>query len=862
MLLVLGTRLGGTTEPPAPARATPATLAVSAIHPPLVDPLGGTSVLVRGSGLAAVTDLTIGGAPVTDLVAVDDGTLSARSGPVPPGRNLDVIATRGVEQTTLAGAVEAWSPAEIPGARLFDAASGVQGSTVASSYEWQRLTTEIAPDWIPRDGNTLAYLPATGRFWMVGGWNPYPAPDGFDDVDPASGLPPRITTNEVWSTGDGVRWRKELPDGHAQFDRRHAHATLAWRDRLWIVGGDFWLGRYNHDVVSSADGTSWTVELAQTPWEDRALLVAGVYDDSLWVMGGQTLDGPREDFVYHNDVWRSDDGVHWVQVAADAPPSATRWSGRGIFNELVEFAGRMWLIGGGRYRDDAVGSSFLPEVWSSSDGVTWQQHAAPPWRGRIWHDVRVFDGKLWVLAGGSEIGNLNETWFSADGDTWTALAPERDIHPPSHAQGVAVGSDFLLYAGGNYSFGVGPTIRDTDRSAWRLQAFRGVAVDSWTDRGADAVVVSATGDARPVLDPDALGPGIPGLQFDGWASVLELAAPELQPGGRSVFWIGRAPWMPTPPDWATPPVLNPLWTVVGDGDAQYCAAGLADGRLHYTSSSAPDGWAAATFGSGLQQHQGEVRFAGLTHSADGRVQGWIDGVATGSPIDVGYSPFHGCSRIGAGGYAPVASTAYAGTLGAVLILPTAVDAATVDRIHRWAQGRFSTPPCSSAARPVLQVSGIGSPAGVQRFKLGGKLPVAALPSTSVDPSRDGLRIEIRDGDGNPVFDETLPPGPFDVATRTGWKSNRAGTSFTFVDPLGIAGVTRATVRVGRPTHGRREVDLRANGRTALALTTSSLPLGARLALAAGVDGGTCADLRFRGTSPPGCTAARSTISCR
>jgi len=398
-----------------------------------------------------------------------------------------------------------------------------------------------------------------------------------------------------------------------------------------------------------------------------------------------------------------------------------------------------------------------------------------------------------------------------------------------------------------------------------MRAFRGVAVDSWTDRGAGAVVVSATGDARPVLDPDALGPGIPGIQFDGWASVLELATPELQPGGRSVFWVGRAPWMPTPPDWQTPPVLNPLWTVVGDGDAQYCAAGLTDGRLHYTSSAAPVGWDFATFGSGLQQHQGEVRFAGFTHSTDGRVQGWVDGVAVGSPVDVGYTPFHGWSRIGAGGYAGVANTGYAGTLGAVIILPVAVDVTTVDRMHRWAQGRFATPPCPSAARRDLALSGPRGAAGERRIKLRGTVAVTAQPAAPLDPSQDGLRIEIHDGDGNAVLDAILPPGLYDRATRAGWKANRARTSFTFVDPFGVAGVTSARVKTGQPTYGRREVDLRMSGRSAVAVGASALPLAARLALGPVGDGGFCADLRFPGPAPesPACAAARGggAITC-
>lgn len=688
LVLPLAAAACGAVEP-LPDAASPPRL--DEIYPAVADPLGGSRLHLRGAGLAAATEVRIGGVLVARVDAIADDEVQVVTAALPPGDGLDVEVDVAGATVRLTGAVDAWSPAELPGARLFDAATGVTSTEAARTYEWQRLATATAPAWRARDGNTLDWLPATGRLWMVGGWNPYAVPDGFDDVDPASGEPPRTTTSEVWSSPDGVSWTLERDDADPAFDRRHAHNTVRWRDRLWMIGGDWWRGAYNHDVVSSADGRAWTVELAQTPWADRALLVAGVHDDQLWVVGGQDLDGtPRDEFVYHNDVWRSADGVTWEQVAADAPPSETRWSGRGAVGELASFRGRLWLVGGAQYRDDAVGNTYFAEVWSTTDGASWTQHAAPPWAGRIWHDVRVWDDRLWVLFGGNDSGNLADAWYSDDGETWTAIDAERSHAPGSHAQGVAELDDALVLAGGNHSFGVGPTPQDTDESVWRLQAFRGDAVDAWTDRGGDAVVVTATGAARPVRDPDGLGDGIPGVQFDGASHFLTLASPELQPAGRSVLWVGRAAWSPAPADWTTPPRLSPLFTVVGDGDAQACAAGLGDGGMSYTSAGAA-GWVGVEVGDGLRVGPGEVRFAGVTHAADGAIQGWIDGAAAGAPADGGYSELHGWSRIGAAGYGPVGDRAFGGTLGAVVILPYAADAATVARVHAWAQGRFGAP---------------------------------------------------------------------------------------------------------------------------------------------------------------------------
>lgn len=668
---------------------SPNEFSASGVSPLIVDPNGGSVLTIKGKKLSEVTSVVIGGLSAERFEIISDESMQVWPSELAIGEGYLVKISNGKKEITLKETIESWSPAQIEGARLFDANYGITSIGTTSTYEWQKLTSEISPDWIQRDGNTLTYLPSTGKFWMVGGWNGYTPPDGFDYIDPNLGLPPHCTTNEVWSSPDGISWVKELADNHSSFERRHSHATLLWKDKLWIIGGDWWQQKYNHDVVSSANGINWNIEVSQTPWKDRALLVAGIFQNKMWMVGGQDLDGtPRDEFVYHNDVWNSVDGINWVQVAADAPESETRWSGRGILNDLVEFKGRMWLVGGGRYRDDVVGSSFFQEVWSTTDGMIWKKHTTPPWSGRIWHDVRVFDGKMWLMFGNNNLANLNETWSTTDGETWIAFNERRNLHPGSHAQGLAVTEDFMLYAGGNYSFGLGPTIKDTDKSVWKLKAIRGDLIESWQERGSGNLTAYATGAERPVLDNNAFGNNIAGVQFDGADTVLKLLETDFQNSGRSVFWVGRAQEIVSPLDWYTPPLLSPLLTVVGDGDAQYCAAGLGDGKLYYTSSSGVDGWVQTSAGSGLQSHDGKVRMMGFTHDSDGSIQGWVDGKSVGNKVNGGYSEYHGWSRLGAGGYGPITSSGYMGALGAIIILPKAIDDQTIKKIYAWSQGRF------------------------------------------------------------------------------------------------------------------------------------------------------------------------------
>lgn len=648
---------------------------VTGISPSVVDPAGSSRVRVTGEHFDNVAGVHIAGIEVTDWAFEQGGALTFVSPPLPsPGTVPVVVHTyHGTPSEPIY--LDAWSPAELPGAVVFDAAHGVSQPEEATTYQWARLTPEIDPAWIHRDGPGLVYLPETGRFWMIAGWSPYEPPDGWGAE--------AATTNEVWSTADGITWRQELEHGHPGFDRRHFQGTVVWRDRVWLIGGDIFLepGTYQHDVSSSADGVDWRVDLAQTPWSDRILHVAGVYNDRLWVAGGQNglagEDPAVEPTVFHNDVWSSEDGVTWVQVAADAPASPTRWSGRGIVSKMVEFKGRMWLIGGGTYdTPDQPIRQYLAETWSTTDGVTWTEHSKPPWIGRQYHTVEVFDDKLWVIGGCHEITcNSNDAWYSADGETWTEIPWSRSPLPVSHADGVAVGPDFLLFAGGNYSFGFGA---GPDLSAWRLKAYRGAAVDGWVDR-ASGLMVTAEGAARPVLDPEAFAPGIPGLVFDGADHHLELPEADLQPDGRSVFFVVQSPYNPRIAD-----EVSPANTVVGDRLSPYCAAGLSQGALTYTEGTS--GWKTLTAGGGYQEGVGEPLCLGFSHALDGTVQAWADGVAVGEPAQLGYTPtYEGWRTLGAsyGG-----GNAFVGSLGAVVILDTPADAALAARIHQWAVGRF------------------------------------------------------------------------------------------------------------------------------------------------------------------------------
>lgn len=306
------------------------------------------------------------------------------------------------------------------------------------AYRWVNVTDE-AP-FAPRDGaGALVYK---GKMWMLGGWNPR------DKVNF-----PKVCTNDVWSSKDGAEWVLEKPntfgvdgfDPAADWEGRHTAGYVVHRDKMWIVGGDIIQGHSQNDVWFSEDGKDWTCVTRETPWGPRALHYTLAFNDRIWVIGGQTVPqfAPEEERFYR-DVWVSEDGKAWEKVAPEEP----FWPQRGMIGSSAVFRDRIWILGGGRYDTPQVPErTFFNDVWSSPDGVHWECHVEhAPWKERQYHEVAVFDDRLWVLEGWNQ-ANRNDVWYSEDGVTWHEVP--NTPWAPRHAASVFVHDDALWMVAGN-----------------------------------------------------------------------------------------------------------------------------------------------------------------------------------------------------------------------------------------------------------------------------------------------------------------------------------------------------------------------------------------------------------------------------
>jgi hypothetical protein len=116
------------------------------------------------------------------------------------------------------------------------------------------------------------------------------------------------------------------------------------------------------DVWSSSDGKVWQncVE-KNAPWLHSDLPMNITFADKMWIMGGW-YKGRLPGHSASNQVWSSADGVKWEQATASAG-----WSPR-LAAGLVEHRGRMWMLGGTENYYFGDDTSLKNDVWSSADG--------------------------------------------------------------------------------------------------------------------------------------------------------------------------------------------------------------------------------------------------------------------------------------------------------------------------------------------------------------------------------------------------------------------------------------------------------------------------------------------------------------
>lgn len=298
-----------------------------------------------------------------------------------------------------------------------------RSTSAQSPVEWAR-ETEMA-QWRPRDSQ--GELVFKDQLWILGGWfNSYEAP-------------PR----DVWRSHDGKTW--SLVTQKAPWIHSDLPMTITYADKMWVMGG-WYNGRLkghsaSNQVWSSSDGMNWNLETNSAQWSPRLASAVVEFKGKMWILGGTENYYFGDENSLKNDVWFSSDGVTWELATADAgwPPRA--------YHQAAVLNGKMYVFGGGNYVPEYAA---MNDVWSSEDGVHWTQVSPKaPWHARIWFSSATYRDKLWVMGGWSNnpYKNWSDVWYSSDGINWHELKTNSGWKE-RHEHATFVFKDKIWIAGG------------------------------------------------------------------------------------------------------------------------------------------------------------------------------------------------------------------------------------------------------------------------------------------------------------------------------------------------------------------------------------------------------------------------------
>lgn len=251
--------------------------------------------------------------------------------------------------------------------------------------------------------------------------------------------PPR----DVWSSADGKTWTRVVEE--APWIHSDLPMTVVFRDRMWLMGG-WYNGRLpghsaSSEVWWSTDGATWEQATERAGWSPRLAGAVVEFKGKMWILGGTENYYFGDETSLKNDVWCSEDGKEWTLVTA-----AAEWAPR-AYHQAVVLNDRIYVMGGGNYVPEYRA---LNDVWSSADGVHWTRETeAAPWHPRLWFSAAVYRDRMWVVGGWSNdpSRNWDDIWYSKDGKTWNRLKSEV-VWRERHEHSVFVFQDKLWVAGG------------------------------------------------------------------------------------------------------------------------------------------------------------------------------------------------------------------------------------------------------------------------------------------------------------------------------------------------------------------------------------------------------------------------------
>jgi len=145
-----------------------------------------------------------------------------------------------------------------------------------------------------------------------------------------------ITSNSVLFAADPPKapgWVKVTDK--AAWKARDSQGEVVFKDKLWLMGG--WYDSFSsppRDVWSSSDGKTWELVQPTAPWKHSDLPMTTVFDGKMWLMGGW-YNGRLPGHSASSEVWSSADGVNWEQATKKAGWSSRLAAGAVVFKDNI-----------------------------------------------------------------------------------------------------------------------------------------------------------------------------------------------------------------------------------------------------------------------------------------------------------------------------------------------------------------------------------------------------------------------------------------------------------------------------------------------------------------------------------------------
>lgn len=181
------------------------------------------------------------------------------------------------------------------------------------------------------------------------------------------------------------------------------------------------------------------------------------------------------------------------------------------------------------------------------------------------------------------------------------------------------------------------------------------------------------------------------------------------------------------------------------------------------------------------------------------------------------------------------------------------------------------PPCpfacalpSATDRPRVIIGHLDTPAGDESLQLQGRMLLPVPFSPALDPIAAGVALAIDDAAGTRVLDAVVPGGAFSSATNSGWRANRRGNAWKYVNrsatpPAGIIAVSIKDMSSRTPGLVQFKVSGR---RTQIPLDSTQLPIAATLSVdPPTAETGQCGVATFTAPSAS-CRAGGGSVRCR